>query len=446
MTEIPVKRKKLNDDDDDDTCIDRTMSIKPVLSDDCTQSTKHCKVFVGTIIEPKSTSAIVSELSRLLPLQQLNHLKRVNKTKVILCSIDAITDFITDSETPTKFRQYVLAEANRDNKRATQILSEWETKDEHSPDQPFDDRCEINEYWSLTQLNLLQANEPVVNLILELFLSERNVSRDLLLELCSNVDIVAVAAHQPMLKWQHIEANAKWPCKFHPNKYLEDITNGKLFSIEQTAFHIQMMNICHYLREKLSRNVIGIAVDPRTSNIVAIGYDNMQSHPLMHGAMVLIDAVARTQCGGAWKHLFGCDNDDHDDIDDDAADKDKVNYILAGSTKQMRTLINDKFMNVRFGAEHFNGTTAIDYATIDALPNDTKIDNLTKYGPYLCTGYDIYLSHEPCTMCSMALVHSRVKRIFFEMATDAGAICSLVKLHTIKALNHHYEVFHVQPN
>ncbi|EFH63627.1 hypothetical protein ARALYDRAFT_894978 [Arabidopsis lyrata subsp. lyrata] len=31
--------------------------------------------------------------------------------------------------------------------------------------------------------------------------------------------------------------------------------------------------------------------------------------------------------------------------------------------------------------------------------------------PYLCTGYDIFLMLEPCTMCAMALVHQRIKRI-----------------------------------
>ncbi|KAI9200316.1 hypothetical protein LWI28_005849 [Acer negundo] len=64
--------------------------------------------------------------------------------------------------------------------------------------------------------------------------------------------------------------------------------------------------------------------------------------------------------------------------------------------------------------------------------------------PYLCTGYDIYLVWEPCAMCAMALVHQRIRRIFYAFLNPhAGALGSVHRLQGEKSLNHHYAVFRV---
>ncbi|KAL2468788.1 Cytidine/deoxycytidylate deaminase family protein [Forsythia ovata] len=64
--------------------------------------------------------------------------------------------------------------------------------------------------------------------------------------------------------------------------------------------------------------------------------------------------------------------------------------------------------------------------------------------PYLCTGYDIYLVWEPCTMCAMALVHQRIRRIFYAFPNSSdGALGSVHRLQGEKSLNHHYAVFRV---
>lgn len=67
--------------------------------------------------------------------------------------------------------------------------------------------------------------------------------------------------------------------------------------------------------------------------------------------------------------------------------------------------------------------------------------------PYLCTGYDAYMIGEPCLMCAMAMVHSRLRRVVFSVA-DArhGALGgSGLKLHGKRSLNHHYDVYCIAP-
>ena len=64
--------------------------------------------------------------------------------------------------------------------------------------------------------------------------------------------------------------------------------------------------------------------------------------------------------------------------------------------------------------------------------------------PYLCTGFDCYLVREPCAMCAMALVHSRVRRVLYaETDHDHGALGGKFRLHGQRSLNHHYTVYHM---
>ncbi|KXN88195.1 SET domain-containing protein 7 [Leucoagaricus sp. SymC.cos] len=60
---------------------------------------------------------------------------------------------------------------------------------------------------------------------------------------------------------------------------------------------------------------------------------------------------------------------------------------------------------------------------------------------YLLTSLTLFTTHEPCVMCSMALLHSRVKEvIYLHPMPQTGACGSITCLPTLKGVNHRYTI------
>lgn len=59
---------------------------------------------------------------------------------------------------------------------------------------------------------------------------------------------------------------------------------------------------------------------------------------------------------------------------------------------------------------------------------------------YIATGYTCILHDEPCLFCAMALLHSRIQRVFYTRRSVDGGF-SKHRLHEHAKLNHHFSVF-----
>lgn len=230
---------------------------------------------------------------------------------------------------------------------------------------------------------------------------------------------VQVPSLPPKVNRQYREVKKLWPCNFHPNTYFEKLAENMMFQPQELSLHRQYMEMVFEVTKwyAVNKNIefpldnmfkhinTTIVVDPVIDCIVAVAFDNRQQHPMQHSAMLAIDNVAKTQDGGAWGSQKG---------------------EFPGIPEEVLPYLKEKFPSVKF------------YVKSEKQQDDDD----KKEGPYLCTGYYIYMLKEPCVMCSMALVHSRAKRIFFCMDNSQnGALKSRVKLQTISSLNHRFEVF-----
>ncbi|XP_061444159.1 probable inactive tRNA-specific adenosine deaminase-like protein 3 [Rhineura floridana] len=204
--------------------------------------------------------------------------------------------------------------------------------------------------------------------------------------------LTQVPAFPPLTRPQYEEAALCWPVSFHENKRITQAMTGCLFTPSEKAAMQSYMEMAIQVAQQGAmqgmKPVGAVVVDPAAERVLAVGHDCRDGfNPLLHAAMVCIDLVAHSQGGGACSYK--------------------------------------------------------DYPACTFLPLDSSsgCSSFNNGLPYICTGYDMYLTREPCVMCAMALVHSRIERVFYGVPSAHGALGTKHHIHSRKDLNHRYEAF-----
>lgn len=195
----------------------------------------------------------------------------------------------------------------------------------------------------------------------------------------------SVPSLRPASNAQFVKSNAIWPCNFHPDKEIECLLS-KNCGFDQAELDIVFNNTKAVINLFHSSGKQSCAIyDPNDKELVCIASSsNILNHSVMN-----------------------CLN------------------ILAEMQKPMR-------------GGRFDKTWEFGKILCERIIRDKPTD-------YLCTGLDIFMSHEPCIMCAMALLHSRARRLYFVHENNTnGGLKSVVKLHCLDGINHRFQVFQIQ--
>ncbi|GBG90148.1 hypothetical protein CBR_g50242 [Chara braunii] len=161
-------------------------------------------------------------------------------------------------------------------------------------------------------------------------------------------------------------------------------------------------------------------------------------HPLKHAVMVAIDRAARRDLlmFPPWKEGRGVDCPTEDrwvDCEEEGREALSIREPTCERVKRPR-LEPDQ-------SDHIDSSRRREDDDPSSHPPE---GGLLPPRPYLCTSFDVFVVREPCAMCAMALIHQRVSRVFYAIASgDAGALGSRYQVHAQKGLNHRYRAFHL---
>lgn len=218
--------------------------------------------------------------------------------------------------------------------------------------------------------------------------------------------LVFVPARPPLTRGQFEEACTHWPTSFHEDKHVTRALAGQLFSAQERAVMEGHMERAVWAAQQAAsqglRAMGAVVVEPASGRVLATGHDcRSVTSPLLHATMVCIDLVAQGQGRGTY----------------DLRLHPACSFTPATSPQSVQV------------------------GSVRKLDEDMDMEMDGDGLPYVCTGYDLYVTREPCAMCAMALVHSRVQRVFYGAPSPDGGLGTRFRIHARPDLNHRFWVF-----
>ncbi|XP_011073442.1 probable inactive tRNA-specific adenosine deaminase-like protein 3 isoform X1 [Sesamum indicum] len=361
---------------------------------------------LASAIEPKHADTIVRKLNHIAPLEGLRHVKRIRKTCldggksqlfVILCLAsgnDGDSNFVPEDVLELANTYQLSTFTTKVCKHAASTKEEWEEQCKlwptsfHPPTYNIDGITGFSEEDSSAVFNFMK-------LAVCLAKSGTSVVNAAVIVDPSSRQVVASSCDQVLSCYAPRENTSKGSCSSNQAEGSSEVVKASN-EAKQSYKDVCCLHPWGWLEQQSQ-----------------VGPDSW--HPLRHAAIVAIENSAARD-----RLLFPVSGQSPDFSQEDY----KVFSPPHSSLKRQKINTNVKH------------DERMDHHRNDLLCDSTR--------PYLCTGYDIYFVWEPCIMCAMAIVHQRIRRVFYTFPNpNDGALGSVHRLQGERSLNHHYAVFRV---
>lgn len=110
-------------------------------------------------------------------------------------------------------------------------------------------------------------------------------------------------------------------------------------------------------------------------------------------------------------------------------------------TLNMRASATDRRISLDHPLKHAAIECVAEIAHLRTQSPFTETMSARNGADYLLTSLSLFITHEPCVMCTMALLHSRVKEIFFLVRNPEGGFGGSFAIHGHPGLNHKIDVY-----
>ncbi|KAK4425683.1 tRNA-specific adenosine deaminase TAD3 [Sesamum alatum] len=373
---------------------------------------------LASVIEPKHANTIVRKLNHIAPLEGLRHVKRIRKTCldggksqlfVILClasGSDGETNFVPEDVLELVNTYQLSTFTTKVCKHAASTKEEWEEQCKlwptsfHPPTYNIDGITGFSEEDSSAVFNFMKLAVCMAK-------SGTSVVNAAVIVDPSTRQVIASSCDQVLSCYASTENTSRESCS---SNQAEGSTKVDATKVEKDP--VLLVKSSNEAKQSY-KEVRCLHPWGWLEQQSHVGPDSW--HPLRHAAIVAIEKSAARD-----RLLFPVNGQSADFAQEDY----KVSSPADSPLKRQK--INTNVKHDERMDHHRNGLQC----------DSTR--------PYLCTGYDIYFVWEPCIMCAMAIVHQRIRRVFYAFPNpNDGALGSVHRLQGERSLNHHYAVFRV---